>query len=503
MAKKLNSSEIDRQWNERCRLIRGDLNCWSRANGFEPALHHRMINGLLMRVSKREIKKLLLTLPTGSAKSTYSSCLFPPWYLAQHPKHGILACSHSASMAIKFGRTCRNEIDLHGEEIGFKLSDFSAAADEWETDLGGVYFAAGVTQRIAGRRFDLGLIDDPFGSREDADSQTYRDKVWDWYRSDFMSRGKPHACIVLITTRWHEDDLAGRLMRTEAHEWTIIHVPRVVETPTQEARDVLGRKMGDMLWPEYFTKEQDVDLRKDARAYQANQQGEPTPESGAFFTADMLRGYDSYSELPPETDMRFYCASDHAVRTKDKNDLTCLIPFGVDSTGTIWVLPDIWWKHGDTKEQVEAMMQMARRRQPIFWFAGRDHITGSIDPFLRTQMSDESNYFTIIELSDTNDKIKKAQAIHGMASVGKVRFPKFAEWWPRAQDELLKFDQGTHDDFVDALANMGRGLLSQSRGIQTQPAETDKVFNIHSITASWLKEQRDKVDRSIEVSSGW
>lgn len=407
-------------------------------------------------------------------------------------------------MATKFGRTCRNIVDLCPEELGYKMSEFSAAAGEWETNKGGVYFAAGVTQRIAGRRGDLGLIDDPFGSREDADSQARRDLVFDWYRSDFMSRLKPNACIVIISTRWHEDDLCGRLMQQERNEWTIIHLPRVVETPTHELNDPLGRKMGNMLWPEYFTKEQDAELRKDARAYQANQQGEPSAASGTFFTSDMLLGYNSYQELPSEESMRFYCASDHAVRTKQVNDLTCMIPFGVDYRGTIWILPDVWWQRGDAATQVDEMLNMARRRNPLYWFTGKDHITGSLGPFLRTRMHDESNYFNIVEMSDVADKVKKAQAIHGMMSVAKVRFPTFAQWWPQARSELMGFPHGAHDDFIDALANCGRGLLMLNRGqMPAKAEEAYKPFNLHSVNVSWLKEQKSKLDRSMKPSHGW
>ena len=448
MPTKLSAKEEAAIKRENARIIRSDLNQWARFNGYEPAAHHRMMNNLLMKVTRREIKKLMLILPTGCGKSVYSSILFPPWYLGRHPKHAILACSHSESMATKFGRAARNVVDRFGEVLGYKMSEWSSASGEWETTAGGEYFAAGVTQRIAGRRCDAGLIDDPFGSKDDADSALYRDRVWDWYGDDFMSRLKPEAVIILITTRWHEDDLAGRLMARERGEWTIVEVPRVVETPTEETNDPLGRKIGEMLWPEYFTMEQDTELRKDARAYQAKQQGKPSAETGAFFTSDMLVGYNSYADIPAEESMRFYCASDHAVRTKQMNDLNCFIPFGVDSKGVIWILPDVWWKRGDTGEQVDQMFLMAKRRNPIYWFSGKDHITGSIGPFLRTRMSDENTYFAVVELSDVADKMKKAQAIHGMCSIGKVRFPKFdASWWPQARAELLSFPHGTHDDF--------------------------------------------------------
>jgi len=171
-------------------------------------------------------------MPPGAAKSTYASILYAPWYLAQHPQHCLIAASHTQELAEKWGRRVRNLVAEHSLILGAALAHDSQAAGRWETSSGGEYFAAGVGGAIAGRRADLVVIDDPVRSREDADSELIRDKTWDWYKSDLYTRLKPGGRIVLIQTRWHEDDLAGRLLAEMAGGgdiWNVISLPAFAE----------------------------------------------------------------------------------------------------------------------------------------------------------------------------------------------------------------------------------------------------------------------------------
>lgn len=436
----------------------------------------------------------MLILPTGAAKSTYASKLFPPHYLGKYPKKTILACSHSAHLATSFGRACRNLVDSHEVELGYKLSQDSQAADEWETDKGGEYFCAGVGGRICGRRADLGLIDDPIGSQEDADSETHREKVYQWYRTDFASRLKPNAAIVIMTTRYHEEDLAGRLMKEEGNEWEIIHLVMVVETPEQEAKDPLKRKIGERIWPEYFTEDMVRELKKHPRGFLTRQQGMPTPDEGAFFTKEMFVPYNSYSELPE--DLTIYAASDHAVRVRQENDRTCMGAVGVDSRKHIWILPDLYWKRCDTLAAVDAMLELGKRRRPLFWWSGRDNIRGSIGPFLRERMMEQNVYINMVEIVEDKELKRRTQSIHARFAMGTVHCPTFAAWWPQALGELLQFPRSAHDDFVAWLALIGMGL---DRVVAPQPvtAETrEEVFDLHNIKGSWLKDQKRRARRA-------
>ena len=199
------------EWLTR-REVKNSLRKWSELNGFVPAKHHLLLIEKLEQVARGELHRLLFVLPPGSAKSTYASILFPPWYLAQRKNTTILSIGHSTEFAAEFGRRCRNSIQLNHSILGYDLTEDSRAVDKWVTTTNCSYLAAGIGANIAGRRADLGLIDDPIGKQEDADSDSFREMLWNWYVTDFRTRLKPEAAVILIQTRWHEDDLAGRLI---------------------------------------------------------------------------------------------------------------------------------------------------------------------------------------------------------------------------------------------------------------------------------------------------
>jgi predicted phage terminase large subunit-like protein len=181
--------------------IRRDLAAWCRHCGFEPAAHHiLLLEKLAALTNGTGSDRVAVFMPPGAAKSTYASVLFPPWYLAQHPGHSVIAASHTAELAERWGRRVRNLIadPENAPILGFGLSADSQAAGRWETDKSGEYGAFGVGGSVTGRRADLIVIDDPVRSREDAESELIRDKTWEWYRSDLTTRLKPGGRVVLI-----------------------------------------------------------------------------------------------------------------------------------------------------------------------------------------------------------------------------------------------------------------------------------------------------------------
>ena len=430
-------------------------------------------------MERGEIKRLAIFLPPGSAKSTYSSVQFPPHFLARRSNIAVLACSHSTELAESFGRRCRNLIESHELELGYTLCEHSRSAGRWETSNGGNYFCAGVGTAIAGYRADLGLIDDPLRNKEDADSKLIRDKHWDWYNFDFKPRLKPDASVVLIQTRWHEDDLAGRILANEGKDWTVVRIPFFAEE-----NDPMGRAPGDMLWPEWFTKSM---FPTDSRVANALYQNNPTPEEGDFFKADWLVEYRP-EQLPQN--LLSYCASDHAVSTKEEADRTLLVNFGVDSGDNIWIKPDFFWDRADTSVVVEQMLNMAERDKPLWWFAGKEHITSSIGPFLRKRMAERGVYITMQETTSRRDKQTRCQAIRGRMSNRKVFFPAFHPKWHDVKHEILSFPAGTHDEWPDVLGEIGRGLDSMVKGgvEESVTDDIDSLINRAFVpTLSWLK----------------
>lgn len=468
------------------------MNEWSRENGYEPALHHQFINTELEAAAKREKKRLIITLPPGAAKSTYASVLFPPWFLWQKPGSTILSCSCSADLATSFGRRCRNLIENKEYVLSFGLSAYSKAADLWETTNNGQYLAAGVNTKIAGRRADLGLIDDPIGSKEDADSELYRSKLWDWYVYDFRPRLKPDAVVVLIQTRWHEDDLAGKLIAeegvdTEGGEWTLVRIPLIAEE-----NDPVGRKPGEHLWPGYFNEKLINDAQKDTRVFSCLYQGDPEPKEGNFFKKDWLLEYKPGTQ--PD-DLSMYATSDHAVSDKQTADFTCLMPFGVDSHGDIWIMPDVIWEQMPTDVTVQRMLDLMRKYRPLVWWAEKDHISKSIKPFLRQRMKDAGVFVNVEEITPSRNLQQRAQSINGRMSLSTVHFP-ITPWWPRARKEILAFPGAKHDDFVSALAMVGLGLDRLVSAflpkVEKKPASL--------LTYGWVKESVARKERAEAIA---
>jgi predicted phage terminase large subunit-like protein len=198
--------------------VRTSLDRWCEFNGYKPARHHRLLNRKLEAVARGEIPRLAIFWPPGSAKSTYTSVLFPPWLLCQDPKALILAASHTTELAERWGRRVRNIIADQSLTLGIKLSDDNQAANRWSIESGGEYYAAGANVGIAGFRALYGLIDDPIRSRQDADSLLVRERLWEWYLNDFRPRLVPNARQVLIQCMTGDTRISladGRTMRLD------------------------------------------------------------------------------------------------------------------------------------------------------------------------------------------------------------------------------------------------------------------------------------------------
>lgn len=188
-------------------------------------------------------------MPPRHAKSTLISHWFGVWYLHLFPERRIILTSYAADYAATWGRRVRNSIVEHGEVLGLSLAGDTTAADAWETEQRGGMVTAGVGGPITGRGADILIVDDPIKNSEEANSATYRDKVWEWWQSTAVTRLEPGAAAIVVMTRWHEDDLAGKLLSDEdsGGEWELLNLPAIAEKD-----DVIGRHEGEALWPERY-----------------------------------------------------------------------------------------------------------------------------------------------------------------------------------------------------------------------------------------------------------
>ena len=503
------------------REIRRSLTAWARKIGFEPAHHHQVLINFLERVARGEINRLLVMMPPGSAKSRYGSIAFVSWYLAQEcryesvPANSILACSYSKDLVVGFGRTCRNHVDTFGNVLGYTLAPDSKAADEWEIIKAdgkrGRYFCAGTGAGIAGHRATLGLIDDPIGTEEEANSKTHRNKLKDWYNNDFLPRLLPGAPVVLICNRRHEEDLAGYLLATEGSEWTVLKFPLLAR-----GNDALGRpevNMSDvdlmcdpllspsesdtiyetkvkpsLLWNNWFNKSIIKIAFKDALTAAGLYQQEPTAETGDVFKREWIQTYTP-DMLP--SDLSIYIGSDHAISEREKSDLTCLLPVGLDSKGNLWILPDIFWKVAGPEECVEAMLDLAERRQQRTWWAESGHITKGLKPYIQVRQRERGPYFYIEEVTSVHDKLTRAQASKALMSSHRIFWPSFAHWWSDALHELMAFTgsgNDKHDDLVDALSEVTQGINRMVMGKKPQPNPIEqKQIDVEANQKIWAE----------------
>lgn len=433
--------------------------------GFEFSAHHVLMIKELESVERGDTRNLMLMLPPGSAKSTYSSIYFPSWYLGRNPKNCVIACSHTLELAERFGRRARNVVgnELFRLLFDLGLSPDSQAAGRWETGLGGEYFAAGVGGSITGRRADLGIIDDPVKSREAADSEVQREMAWQWYLNDFLTRLKPGARQVVVQTRWHEDDLAGRILEREADQWRVISLPMEAE-----GGDPLGRKEGELLWPEWFDQEMVDRAKADARSWSALYQQRPRPVGGGEFRRDWVNFYQSQPDGMKDSTNR-YILVDAANEKRKGNDYTAMWVVGLGHDSNVYVL-DLVRDRLNLTERTSELFRLHRKWKPMDVRYEKYGMMTDIEHIKTVQ--DSLNYrFHITEVGgDTpkNDRIRRLipyfernrmwfpSSLHRTMHDGVTRelINDFVE------KELLAFPVGKHDDMLDSLARLVEPELS-------------------------------------------
>jgi predicted phage terminase large subunit-like protein len=477
---------------------------------YRPAKHLEVLGAALEEVENGHYKRLQVSMPPRHGKTKLSTHVFAAWFIGRNPEKSIIMATYSEKFAWDHGRAVRNIIESPLFNQVFPkchLRVGSASVDRLETTQGGLIFFLGRGSGATGRGADVILLDDPIKDRREADSPTIREQLWSWYTQVLQTRlTTKKGAIIIIQTRWHEDDLIGRLTdpmnpcysQTEAERWRVINMPAIAGE-----KDVLHRQKGEALWPERFDRDYLDNIREtDVRGFQALYQGRPSPEEGSFFKAENLRTYARLQDMPPKERMRFYGASDHAVSLDQGRDKTCLMIIGVDDNDQIWVQPEIFWKQADTAMVVETMTVLMERYQPLYWWAEKGHISKSIGPFLRKRMLEKRVFCSLNELTPIGDKQTRAQSIQARTSMMKVLFPGFARWWAEAYDQLLKFPQGAHDDFVDTLSLFGMGLTS----LRGQRAAVAKKKEPAMLTYGWVIEsakQERKKEREGRRTGGW
>lgn len=404
---------------------------------YQRAPHHELIAEKLEAVERGDIDRLMIFMPPRHGKSELASKRFPAWCLGRNPKRQIIAASYNSDLANDFGRNVRNLVaEPEFTQVFDKvtLAPDSQAANRMNTNHGGTYVAAGVGTAVTGRGAHIALIDDPFKDREEADSERRRELVWDWYRSTLYTRLMPGGAIVLIQTRWHEDDLAGRLLEQEANQWEVLELPAL--HPERGA-----------LWPAWYPVEALERIRETIgpREWSALYQQQPQPDEGTFFKREWFGTWD---KLPA---LQYYGTSDYAV-TDGGGDYTVLTIWGIDPKGDIYRV-DQWREQASSDKWIEAQLDLVAKYKPLCFFGEGGVIQKAVEPMLRRRMRERNTHCRLEWLPSVADKPTRARAFQAMAATGRVHFERGADL-----SEFLVFPAGKNDDEVDTASLIGRAI---------------------------------------------
>lgn len=403
---------------------------------YETPPHLELLASKLEAVCRGEIKRLMVAMPPRHGKSNQSSELFPAWYLGHHPKHQVMFTTYGQDLADGFGRKVRNAVGDARHTRAFPesiLSEDSKSAQRFNTTAGGVYYAVGAGGAVTGRGADLLLIDDPLKNREEADSRLMRDKLWDWYASTAYTRLMPGGAVVLIQTRWHEDDLAGRLLNGN-EKWEVVNLPAIAE-----AGDALGRREGAPLWPARYDEAALARIRNTIgeREFIALYQQRPAPLEGALFRRDWIERGKS-----PRSGTQVAMGVDLALSTKTSADYTAIVVMARDEFGKLYVL-DAVRERVDFPGALRLIRLMADKWNPKAIAIEQVAYQAVVVQELLRQTT-----LPIKGVTPDKDKVTRAQPLALRYEQGLVFHEQLPSWF---EDELLAFPQGLHDDSVDAL----------------------------------------------------
>ena len=460
-----------------------------------PDFHKTLITALDRLESGEGPRNLLITMPPRHGKSTFGSVYFPAYFMARKPSRYIMSTSYNSQLATDFGRQVR---DLVNDPLtrqaypDLEMSQDSRAVDQCRLRGGGAPCFLGLGAPTPGRAANILLLDDPLKSREQAERATQRNKVWDFYVSGLSTRlqpdidGQPPAQIIILT-RWHPDDIAGRLMQTDDWKegmWSHINFQAITEkvvrgkegkdrrqlAPTdpnyisnEEARQISAKKRylpvteRNALWPERFSLE-DLERRErlNPREFASLYQQSPFIQGGNLIRSQWWRTYPA--DMRPEQFTSLIIAADTAFKAKSTSDYSVMMTMGLDKSGDIYIV-DVHrerYEFPDLKRKM-IMLNNQWRGRGLRGIYIEDKASGQS---LLQELKRESGV-SVIPYKISTDKVTRLSAVLPLIEGGRVLLPDKAHWLDAFHDECQTFPAGTHDDQIDALS-IGLDVLART-----------------------------------------
>ncbi|MFN9051421.1 MAG: phage terminase large subunit [Pseudanabaena sp.] len=436
------------------------------------AAHHLLVLQAIERAAATRYGRFMIFMPPGSAKSTYASVVAPTYFMGKQPGTKIILASYGSDLARKHGRRARQIVrsPQFASLFGCTISKDSSAANEWALTNGSEYLAAGLLAGLTGNRAHGALVDDPIKGREQADSPTIREKTWEAYVDDLQTRLIPGGWLGLVQTRWHENDLAGRLLPqgyagesgpikcTDGRVWEIINLPAECD----RADDPLGRPIGGMLWPEWFDASHWEPFRLQSRTWAALFQQRPRPDEGGIFKEAWCR--ERWRQIPRQANVIVH-SWDTAQKPEEINDPT---------VGTVWQFgQDVPGYH--LREVCRDRMDYPTLKRKVRAYAERDRPAAiliedkssgqSLIQDLRSETS-----LPIIAIEPLRDKVFRANEVSAMVEAGLLLLPESAPWLVDFEVEFFGFPLSTHDDQVDSVTQFLKWVRTWASRIESAGA---------------------------------
>lgn len=425
------------------------------------ARHLAYLDRALTDIATGAIKRLIVQLPPRHGKSSLTSIYFPAWYLGTYPNKRVILATYGDDLATDFGRKARALMEEFGPSLfGLRVNQESRAANNWNLDgHDGGMISTGIGGPITGRGADLLVIDDYTKNAEEAISENQRSKVWDWYQSTASTRLEPEAAQVVMATRWHDDDLIGRILKgEEAHTWRVIRLPALAE---DHEPDELGRKPGEALWPERWNAKELNSKRKsldDFWWYAMYQQRPGT--FGRFEWPDTYFHPGIWcpeSAWPSHFDLAVMACDPSKGKESKRGDFSAIVWAGLSGER---VYVDAWVERQPATEVVE---------QLVDWYCtrGAASVALEVNQFQELLIDDLQQCLhrrgglsmPIEPINNTFNKLLRIRRLGADLREDTFRFADTPGCRLLVQ-QAREFPRAQHDDAVDAL-DMARGELNR------------------------------------------
>lgn len=421
------------------------------------------------KACNNEKGRIIIELPPRHGKSDLSTIKFPAWALGKNPELPIIACSYAEQLALKHALQTRDLVLDPVYQACFKtrLRQDQKAKGNWMVSVnengrvrktGGGYVAAGIGSGITGKGFKIGIIDDYFKGRAEAESETQRESLWDWYTDVFYTRQESNGVIVVLAQRWHKDDLIGRLKAKEEEdraagvkdfdEWEVIKFPAIAEENEEH------RKKGEALWPEKFsvTQLRNIENTQGKYAFSAQYQQEPIAAETQEFKPEYFKKYKPEALLAIPG-LRYYTLVDLAHSEKKENHETVIRTIAKALALPHWYLIEESAGHYDPGETIDKIFYHAITFHSDVWIEGVGY-QRSLQYHVTERMKRDQIYFNI-NILKRNQEVSKEERIRGLEPLYRAGVILHREDGSDVglERQLLEFPKGKLDDRIDCLAN--------------------------------------------------